>query len=146
MPTYSATIATPKPADEAFAYMADFRSAKEWDPTVPKTDLIGAKPPGPEAEFLITVRLLGRETDYHYKTVVHEAPARLVLRAETSSVISQDTVTVRATPEGSELTYDADLQPKGAMKLASPLLALLFNRLGANAAKGLARELSGKVV
>jgi hypothetical protein len=57
-------------------------------------------------------------------------------------VISLDTITFAPTAAGTEVTYDARLQPKGAMKLAAPLLALLFRRLGDNAASGLERELN----
>ena len=58
---------------------------------------------------------------------------------------SIDEITVREVAEGTELTYDAKLEPKGLAKLADPALGLLFKRLGDNAAKGLARELDGQV-
>ena len=58
-------------------------------------------------------------------------------------VVSEDTITFHSgAGGGSEVTYDADLRPKGVMKLADPILALMFKRLGDNAKAGLERELN----
>jgi hypothetical protein len=88
------------------------------------------------------VRFAGRELDFTYTTIAFEAPRQLVLRAESSTVVSEDTISVRPTDGGCEVTYEADLRPKGLMKLADPLLGLMFKRLGDNAAAGLRRELA----
>ena len=146
MPRYAATIATSKPVDEVFHYMADFRSVERWDETAVKAELLDGTVPGPEARFRVAVKLFGKVSDLDYETVAYEPPRRFVLRAETPSIISEDEVCVRETGTGSELTYDASLSPKGVMKLASPILGIVFKRLGDNAAKGLARELGGKIV
>ena len=139
MASYRGTIPSVRTAEAAFDYMADFANAAEWDPTVVRAER--RAPAGPDGEFLIVVRFAGRENEFVYRTVRYERPELVVLRAENSSVISEDTITVRPTASGSELTYAADLQPKGAMRLADPILALLFRRLGDNAAAGLRREL-----
>ena len=139
MASYRGTIPSVRTAEAAFDYMADFANAAEWDPTVVRTER--RAPAGPDGEFLIVVRFAGRENEFVYHTVRYERPELVVLRAENSSVISEDTITVRPTASGSELTYAADLRPKGAMRLADPILALLFRRLGDNAAAGLRREL-----
>ena len=44
-----------------------------------------------------------------------------MLRAETATVVSLDTITVRDLPgSGCEVTYDAQLQPRGVLRLADP--------------------------
>ena len=145
MARYVGRILTPKPADEVYDYMADFTSVEQWDETVTEAKLIGNQQPGKGARFSVTFKLAGRENTFEYETIEAERPLRFLLRAESGTVVSLDEVTVREVAEGTELTYDAKLEPKGLMKVADPVLGLLFKRLGDNAAKGLARELDGQV-
>jgi hypothetical protein len=137
---YLATVTTPRSIEDAFDYLADFSSVREWDPTVVSAENLSGRV-GAGAEFRVIVRFAGRENEFVYVTLEHQRPTRLVLRAESSTVVSLDTITFRAASAGTEVTYDALLEPKGAMKLAAPLLGLLFKRLGDNAAAGLEREL-----
>ncbi len=146
MARYTGTILTSKPAEEVYDYMADFRSVEQWDETVTEAKLLGNQKPGKGARFSVTFKFAGRENTFEYETVEAERPYRLLLRAESGTVTSLDEVTVREVLEGTELVYDAKLEPKGVTKVADPLLGLLFKRLGDNAAKGLARELDGQVV
>ncbi len=145
MARYTGTILTSKPAAEVYDYMADFRSVERWDETVTEAKLIGNQQPGKGARFSVTFKLAGRENTFEYETLAAERPSRILLRAESGTVISLDEVTIREVAEGTELTYDAKLEPKGLAKVADPVLGLLFRRLGDNAAKGLARELDGQV-
>jgi hypothetical protein len=138
---YVGTVGSSRSVEEAFDYLADFSSVREWDPTAVSAERLSTEV-GQGARFRVVVRFAGRENEFVYETIEFDRPRRLVLRAETSSVVSQDTITFASTAAGTEVTYDAKLEPKGAMKLATPLLALLFRRLGDNAASGLERELN----
>lgn len=144
MARYVGTIITSKPAEEVFAYMADFTSVEEWDETVTKAVHTGGPKAGLGARFSVTFKFAGRENTFDYETTEFEEPHRLLLRAESGTVVSLDEVTVREVAEGTELTYDANLEPKGLMKIVDPVLGLLFKRLGDQAAAGLARELGGQ--
>jgi hypothetical protein len=145
MARYTGTILTSKPAEEVYDYMADFRSVEQWDETVTEAKLVGNQQPGKGARYSVTVKLAGRENTFEYETLEADRPHRVLLKAESGSVVSLDTITVREIAEGTELVYDAKLEPKGLAKVADPVLGLLFKRLGDNAAKGLARELDGQV-
>ena len=140
MARYKATIESTKSVEEAFAYMSDFRSVSEWDPSAVRAELLDPAP-GPGARFEVRVRFAGRENDLTYRTTEFEPPNRVTLIAETSTVISEDTITVEPSGSGSAVTYDADLRLKGPLRIGDPLLGLLFKRLGDNAAEGLRREL-----
>lgn len=146
MARYVGTIETPRALEEVFDYIADFTSVERWDETAVKAVRLDDGPPRLGARFRVTVRFAGRESDFDYETTAFERPERLVLRAESGAVVSEDEVTFRPLPAGgTELTYDARLEPKGLMRVAGPVLGLLFKRLGDNAAAGLARELDGRV-
>lgn len=98
--------------------------------------------PGPGTEFEVVVRFAGRELTFVYRTTVYERPRWVVLRAESSTVVSEDTITIEPAGEVCDVTYDADLRPKGLFRLSDPVLGLLFKRLGDNAKRGLERELN----
>ena len=72
-----------------------------------------------------------------YVIVELDAPSTVVLRAESSTVVSLDTITFEASATGSVVTYDADLRLKGVLRLFDPLLAVAFRRIGDNARDGL---------
>lgn len=143
MARYKATIPSGRPAAEVFDYMAKFSNVTEWDPTAVSAHSIDGKGPGLGAGFHVEVKFAGRTIPLDYETTAYESPKRVVLRAENSTTISEDTVTVTEKPGGGcEMTYDADLRLKGALRLFDPVLGLMFRRLGDNAADGLRRELA----
>ncbi|MGE0057170.1 MAG: SRPBCC family protein [Dehalococcoidia bacterium] len=144
MAHYRGTIFSPKSAEEVFDYMAMFSNVSKWDPTAAEARPIGDNPPAKGARFYVLVRWMGREIPLEYTTTAYERPKRVVLRAENASTISEDTVTIESTAAGCEMTYDAQLRLKGAMRLIDPLFGFLFKRLGDNAAAGLRRELAGQ--
>ncbi len=144
MARYVVTIPSPMSAEEVFDYMATFSNVTEWDPTAAEAHPIDGGEPGLGARFHVLVKWMGREIALEYETTSYERPKRVVLRAENSTTISEDTVTVRPTSSGCEMTYDAELTLKGAIKLIDPLFGLAFKRLGDNAAAGLRRELGKK--
>ena len=58
-------------------------------------------------------------------------------------MISLDTITFAGGPAGTELTYDAELTLKGALRLLALPMRVGFDRLAENAKAGLERELGG---
>ncbi len=142
MAHYNGTIPSPRPAADVFAYMAEFANVADWDPTVAEAEPLQLGQPELGSKFHVLVRWLGRENAFEYEITEFEAPRRLVLRAENSTSISEDTIEVAARGTGSEMTYDARVTLKGPARLIDPVLGLAFKRLGDNAAAGLRRELS----
>ena len=65
-----------------------------------------------------------------------------MLRAENRSVLSVDTITFEDDDHGSVVIYDPRLDAKGVGRLAGPLLAIVFRRIGDRAAAGLRTRLS----
>ncbi|MFN8161188.1 MAG: SRPBCC family protein [Solirubrobacterales bacterium] len=140
MARYVTTVESPRTPEDAFDYMADFTKLTDWDPSAVESVALG-EAPGPGARFAVRVGFAGRQVALTYETTAYERPRRLVLRAENSTTVSEDTVTVEPRGSGSAVTYDARLALKGPMRLAEPLLGLAFRRLGDRAAAGLRREL-----
>jgi len=139
MARYATTVRTQRPAAEVFDYMADLRHFRDWDPGVKHVTQIEGDGGGADGVFDVTVS----GTTLRYRTVEFQPPTQLVVRAESSTLISTDRITVVATDDGTVVTYDADLRLKHVLAVADPLLRLAFGRIGDRAAAGLRRVLDG---
>ena len=141
MPRYVATIPSVWPAERAFAYMADFRNASEWDPSVVSATALDADAVHEGSSFDLRIRNGRRVVPFRY-TVTALEPRLIRLRATTPQFESVDTITVREAGTGSEITYDASLAVRGAMVLITPLVARTFRRMGDAASERLRRVVS----
>lgn len=143
MAKYTATIATPRPLDEVFAYLSDFSNTLEWDPGVVEATRLDDEPPAAGSEFHIVSEFLGRRTSLLYRIVEFDPPRAVTFRGVNASVVSLDRLTFENFGGGTQITYDADLSLKGPFRVADPLLALAFSRVGDRALSGLREKLAG---
>ncbi|MEL7210784.1 MAG: SRPBCC family protein, partial [Actinomycetota bacterium] len=97
---------------------------------------------GPDAVFDVTLTGM----TLRYETRAHRPPEEVLLVAEGSFLVSEDTITVADRSDGCTVTYDADLRLKGLARVADPLLGLAFGRIGDRAADGLRAVLDGSFV
>jgi carbon monoxide dehydrogenase subunit G len=137
MAHYQATVDTPRPPAQAFAYLSDFTTAAEWDPGTVESQRLGEGPIREGTEFLLVAAFLGRKTTLTYRIVEYQPPHAVTFRGENSTVVSLDRITFQPSDGGTRILYNADLTLKGPLKLADPLLALAFNRVGDHAVAGL---------
>lgn len=142
MAHYTASIDTPRPPAEAFAYLSDFSTTEEWDPGVVEAERLGDAPVGAGTEFRLVADFLGRKTALTYRIVEFEPGKAVTLRGENATVVSLDRMTFEPSDGGTRVTYDADLALKGPLRIADPLLGLAFDRVGDRALDGL-REVLG---
>ena len=143
MARYRASIETLWTADKAFAYLSDFSTSAEWDPGVVAAERVGDGAAGEGAEFRLVAEFLGRRTALTYRVVESQPPRAVTCVGENATVASRDRITVETIAGGARVSYDADLRLKGLRRLADPLLAVAFNRVGDRALAGL-REVLGR--
>ena len=113
--------------------------------------MLTPEPVGCGSRFALRAGFLGRTIPLEYEIIEFEPGTRVVLRAETPFVHSIDTISFASASTGpgrhdpgsvaTVVTYDARLEPKGLARLAGPLLALAFRRIGDRAAVGLRERL-----
>lgn len=142
MATVSRTFhVTPDPTT-VVDYLKDFSHAEAWDPG---TERCTQESPG---EVRVGTRwhnvskIAGVSTELTY-TLETLTPGRIVFVGVNDSARSTDTITVQAKGGGSEVTYEAVIEPQGVGKLADPLLKLLFERIGTKTEKQLTDVLNG---
>lgn len=141
MPHYWTSVTTPRRPDDAFEYMASFENIADWDPGVIRAERIGSGELGVGSRFRVVVSSAGRPLPLEYRITEFEPPRRVLLVAETSTLRSVDEITVAPTPSGASVTYDANLELLGLLRIFNPALVLVFNRIGGRAAAGLRREM-----
>ena len=143
MASYRATIETQWSQAAAFAYLSDFRTSAEWDPGVVEAKKSGGPEIGEGTEFQLVARFLGRETALTYRVIEFDPPNAVTFLGENATVVSRDRITFEARASGTRVSYEADLQLKGPMRLADPLLALAFKRVGDRALTSMRQVLAG---
>jgi carbon monoxide dehydrogenase subunit G len=141
MAHYCTTVRSPWSPAEAFAYLADMRNFAEWDPGVRRAELVAGDEPGPDAEYVLAVKGVVGTIDMRYRTLQFTPDERVIVRADTSMFSSLDEIVIEATDEGCSVTYDAQLDLNGPLRLFDPALGLGFKSIGDRAAKGLQRVL-----
>ncbi len=147
MARYVVHVHTPRSQTEAFDYMADLSNFSEWDPGITRAVQVGGQGPGLDAEYDLDVQMGPTSMTMRYRTTAFDPHRLIVARSDGRFLTSVDTITVAANPDGgSMVTYDADLTLAGPLKLADPLLALGFQKVGDKAAAGLVDALDGEEV
>lgn len=142
MASYRTTVDSAWAPERAFAYLADFSSVRDWDPSVVRAERLDDGPIGLGSRFHVVTQFRGREIELDYELIEHDPHRTLALQAENGRVRSLDRITFEPAGSGCRVTYDADLQLKGLLRLGDPLLQRAFDRLGDEARAGLVRELN----
>jgi carbon monoxide dehydrogenase subunit G len=142
MAHYRATIDIQQPREQVCAYLSDFSRTREWDPGVVEAERLNGQTVGEGTEFRLVAEFLGRKNELTYRIVEYDPPHAVTFLGENATVVSRDRITFESTAEGTRVTYDANLALKGLLRIADPLLALAFNRVGDRALAGLRRTLA----
>ena len=137
MARYRASTDTTWTADDAFAYLSDFSTSAEWDPGVVEARRLGRGTLGVGSEFHLVAEFMGRKTPLSYRITEYDPPRAVTFVGENATVVSHDRITFESIATGTRITYDADLRLKGVLRVADPLLALVFARVGDRALAGL---------
>jgi Polyketide cyclase / dehydrase and lipid transport len=139
---YATTIDSRLAPADAFAYMANFVNAQEWDPSVVEARRLDDGELRVGSAFHVISKFAGRKVPLRYEITALDADRKVVLEAWSGIFGSVDTISVVASAGGSRVTYDARLVFKGLARLADPLMQLVFNRVGRKADASLRTQLN----
>jgi Polyketide cyclase / dehydrase and lipid transport len=139
---YQATVESRSPATETFGYLATFSNAAEWDPGVLAGEQVDAGPVGAGSRFRLEVPFLGVRMSLTYQVISFVPDREVLLHAANALLRSTDRIVVTGTPDGSTVSYDAEVRLRGPLQLLDPLLRPGFRTVAERAATGLASALS----
>jgi carbon monoxide dehydrogenase subunit G len=123
------TFTVTRDADTVTSYLADFSNATAWDPGTVSCERQDSGPVKVGSTWRNVSEFLGRKTELNYRLETL-APGHIVLVGSNKTATSTDDITVRATPPGSEVTYQATIELRGLAKLGAPVVAAAMQRLG----------------
>lgn len=142
MASFREVIEVPAPLERAFAYVADFTTAAEWDPGIVSSTRTGGDG-GVGTAY--DVQALFRDKTLPFSYVVRELEdgRRIVLHGEGAKATSDDVISFEPTAAGgTRITYEAELRLKGVLRLAEPFLGGTIRTMGEKALAGLREALS----
>ena len=134
-------IITKTPIEAAFSYTADFDNIEQWDPGIAASARIGNDPIGIGTQFNVVATFGSREIPMVYTITEFDSPNRVVLVGEGATLTAVDEITFAEVPQGTVITYTADLTFRGVMRFVAPLLGGVLKNVGRNAVAGLAETL-----
>jgi hypothetical protein len=142
MARYQATVQSPRPPEETFAYLATFSNAAEWDPGVLVGEQLDPGPVGPGTRFRLVVPFLGRRMPLTYQVTSYQPGHAVVLTAASGLLHATDKIAVTGDAGGSAVSYEAEVRLRGLLGVLDPLLRPGFRAVAGRAAAGLAQALS----
>jgi carbon monoxide dehydrogenase subunit G len=141
MPRLHETIETSLPAEEAFAYIADFANSQHWDPGVATAERIDPGPVGLGARYNVGVLLRGKVSPMEYRITTYEPSTRVILTGEGSNVSAVDEIRFEPIETGTQIDYTADIHLGGWMRLVEPFAGGAFDKLAKDALGGMKKTL-----
>ena len=141
MITVERTFTVTVPPSAVIEYLKDFGHAEQWDPGTQSCVRNGDGPVIVGTSWHNLSKIIGVTTELTYTLEALEND-RIVLVGRNDKATSTDTITVRAAGEGSSVTYRAELHMHGLAKLATPVMKLVFEKLGNDTQKQMTRVLN----
>ncbi|AHW65567.1 hypothetical protein CGLY_15655 [Corynebacterium glyciniphilum AJ 3170] len=129
MPTVSRTFIVSAARTSVVDYLKDFGNAEEWEPGTRACHRLDDGPIDVGSRWHNTSKLLGISTELVYELTQLDLD-RLQFVGHNDTATSTDTLTFRDSPDGTEITYTADIVFHGAAKLADLPARLLFEKVG----------------
>lgn len=129
------------PAEAVFAYLADFTTTEQWDPSTVSTARI-AGDGGVGTRYVNKSRFVGSTSEIGYE-VISMTPGRSIeLRGVNRYLVAHDSITVVPQSNGTQVTYRVRFAFQGWLRWMEPLLQLAVAHLLDDGAHGLRRALA----
>ena len=130
-------ITVARPAAECFDYVSDFRNTPEWDSTALGAVKLDDGPIDRGTRFRVRCRLPVGSVELLYTVEEYDAPTLITLRAECWMFHATDTIRLRETPHGTEISYGADFSYSVPLSALEGALRSGMERMGAASMAGL---------
>jgi hypothetical protein len=121
--TRQVAILISRPPDEVFAYVGDARNRPSWDESVDSEELTSPEPIGVGSTVRTRFRSMGKDYEYTWKIVEHEAPSRQTVDS-TSGPFPTTLVWQLSSRDGATwVEFSVTGRPRGLLRLFQPMVA-----------------------
>ena len=117
-----------RPAEEVFDFVADERNEPRYNPHMRRAEQISDGPIGLGTRFRAEIVSMGRPVEMVIEFTGYDRPRRLASSTHMSSMDTHGGLTFDPVPEGTRMRWSWDVEPRGILKLMSPLVAWMGRR------------------
>jgi hypothetical protein len=148
--TYETILWIPRPIEETFAFVSDFRNAARWDPRTYSAEKTTDGSIGVGTQFVLTGGMMPKNVvkrlhlpesvagmSLPYNVVTFDAPNEFTLEGESKMLRWCDHLEFTAEGDSTRLRYYAELELKKFTAAGEALLRRMFQRIGDGATAGL---------
>ena len=128
-----------RPVEEVFDYVADSRNEPSFNPAMAGVELVTPLPIGRGTRFRARMGLAG--TQMLVELTEFDRPHRLGSRTTSSMMQTSGALTFAAGGDGTVMSWDWQVRPKGWMRMLGPLFGPLGGRVERRIWTGLKRYL-----
>ena len=134
MATFRNTVTIDRPAEDVFAYLADFGNIPAWNYAIERTVPTSPGPARVGATYRQT-RTIPRRSAEGFQVTEFEPPIRLAIKGDIGPFDASSSYLVEPTATGTRLTNEIELEPTSA--LMRPLAPVAIPRVKAAVARNL---------
>jgi Polyketide cyclase / dehydrase and lipid transport len=121
-------IVISRPVEEVFYFVADERNEPRYNRRMRRAEKISEGPIGVGTRYRAEVVSAGRPVPMIIEFTDYDRPRRLASSTRMSSMDIQYTLTFEPVTEGTRMRWSGDVEPRGILKLMSPVVAWMGRR------------------
>ena len=114
MPAFENTVMIQKPAEEVFAFLADFKNIPMWNYAIEETSQTSTGPVGVGTRYRQTRSVPSRSTE-DFEVTVFEPASRLAIHGQLGPFRATISYELEATATATRLVNSVELHPSPAM-------------------------------
>lgn len=130
-----------RPVEDVFDFVADERNEPRYNAQMLRAEQTSVGPIGRGTRFRAESTVRGRTVPMTIEFTAYERPHRLASFTHLSAMDIQGILTFDPVPEGTQMRWSWNLEPRGMLKLVTPLVALMGRRQEQTIWSGLKRYL-----
>lgn len=117
-----------RPVEEVFDFVADERNEPRFNPRLLWVEKISSGPIGRGTRFRAATKTMRRPVEMTIEFTDYERPRRLASSTHMPTMEIQGALTFEPVPEGTLMRWRWELQPRGVLRLLTPLIARMGQR------------------
>ena len=117
-----------RPLEEVFDFVADERNEPHYNPRMLHAEKLTAAPIGVGTRFRAEMKGRRRPVEMTVEFTEYDRPRRLASTTELSTMEIRGSLTFEPVPEGTRMRWQWILEPRGLLRVLSPLIVRMGRR------------------